>query len=218
MKRARKTEHKLERRQAILEAAWKMFQRTSYQAVTMAAVARRAGLAKGTVFLYFKTKEALFLALLVQQLQAWFDDTDTALQAMSGKASAAGMAGLISRSFKKRAGLTRLLAVLSTLLEQNIDLETAVHFKQWLMAHLVRTGGLLEARLPFLEAGQGARLLLSVQALVVGFWHLADPAPVMQKALKGAQLQMFKVDFNADFESTLLSLLIGLESRSRRKR
>jgi AcrR family transcriptional regulator len=215
MKRARKTEHKLERRQAILAAAWGLFQKTAYAEVTMAAVARRARLAKGTLFLYFKTKEALFLGLLVEQLQTWFDEADTALQAMPGVASAAEMAGWIGRSFKKRSGLTRLLAVLSTLLEQNVDLETALQFKRWLLEHLVRTGGLLEARLPFLQAGQGAQLLLSIQALVVGYWHLADPAPVMQKALKGPGMQVFKVDFSTSFESTLLALLAGLEAQSR---
>src|SRR5262245_961367 len=104
MRRAHKTEHKLERRQAILDAAWQLFQKTSYEAVTVASVARRAGLAKGTVFLYFKTKEALFLALLVEQLQDWFDEADAALTAMPGPAAPEAMAALIGRSFKRRAG------------------------------------------------------------------------------------------------------------------
>jgi AcrR family transcriptional regulator len=33
---------------------------------------RARGLAKGTVFLYFKTEEALFLALVEQRLVEWF--------------------------------------------------------------------------------------------------------------------------------------------------
>ena len=38
-----------------------MFLQTNYEAVTIAAVAQESGLAKGTVYLYFKTKEELFL-------------------------------------------------------------------------------------------------------------------------------------------------------------
>ena len=46
---------KEERRQAILDAALLLYQETSYEAVNMAQVAQQAGVAKGTVYLYFKT-------------------------------------------------------------------------------------------------------------------------------------------------------------------
>ena len=69
-RRARNTEDKQQRRQAILDVAWALFQETSYAAVTMNGVAERAGLAKGTMYLYFKTKEELFLTLQIAQLQS----------------------------------------------------------------------------------------------------------------------------------------------------
>ena len=39
------------------------FARTGYHATTMADVAAQAGVSKGTPYLYFDSKEALFLAL-----------------------------------------------------------------------------------------------------------------------------------------------------------
>src|SRR4051812_20513013 len=75
-------EQKEERRQDILTTAWQLFQTTSYEAVTIARVAEFVGLAKGTIFLYFKTKEALFLALLEQQLGSWFTSVHAGLLAM----------------------------------------------------------------------------------------------------------------------------------------
>ncbi|WP_439817428.1 TetR/AcrR family transcriptional regulator [Zavarzinia sp. CC-PAN008] len=47
-------------RGAIVTAALAQFLDTGYARTTMAAVARRAGVAKGTPYLYFPTKEALF--------------------------------------------------------------------------------------------------------------------------------------------------------------
>src|SRR6516164_8107393 len=51
------------RRDQIIAAALACFARTGYHATTMADVAAQAGVSKGTPYLYFDSKEALFLAL-----------------------------------------------------------------------------------------------------------------------------------------------------------
>jgi TetR/AcrR family transcriptional regulator, repressor for uid operon len=52
-----------ERREAILAAALVCFARTGYHGATMAEVAEAAEVSKGTPYLYFPSKEALFIAL-----------------------------------------------------------------------------------------------------------------------------------------------------------
>src|SRR6516225_4922041 len=51
------------RRDQIVAAALACFARTGYHATTMADVAAQAGVSKGTPYLYFDSKRALFLAL-----------------------------------------------------------------------------------------------------------------------------------------------------------
>jgi AcrR family transcriptional regulator len=51
------------RRQQIIAAAQTCFARSGYHAATMADVAAQAGVSKGTPYLYFESKEALFIAL-----------------------------------------------------------------------------------------------------------------------------------------------------------
>jgi AcrR family transcriptional regulator len=51
------------RREQIIVAALACFARSGYHATTMADVAAQAGVSKGTPYLYFDSKEALFLAL-----------------------------------------------------------------------------------------------------------------------------------------------------------
>ena len=53
-----------ERRRAILDAARAALATRDYHAVTMDDVARAAGVAKGSVYLYFPTKERLFEAMV----------------------------------------------------------------------------------------------------------------------------------------------------------
>jgi AcrR family transcriptional regulator len=51
------------RREQIIAAGLACFARSGYHATTMADIAAQAGLSKGTPYLYFAGKEALFLAL-----------------------------------------------------------------------------------------------------------------------------------------------------------
>src|SRR5581483_1047209 len=71
------------RREQIIAAALACFARAGYHATTMADVATQAGVSKGTPYLYFESKEALFLALH----EAWdcglADRVDAAVAALT---------------------------------------------------------------------------------------------------------------------------------------
>ena len=60
---ARKT-RSIERREAILSAALDEFSIRGFEAARLDDVARRAGVAKGTIYLYFRDKESLFQELI----------------------------------------------------------------------------------------------------------------------------------------------------------
>src|SRR3954468_14860414 len=55
--------HGTDKRQAIVEAARALFTTEGYESTTIADVARRAGVAVGTVYLYFKNKPELLFAV-----------------------------------------------------------------------------------------------------------------------------------------------------------
>ena len=70
-RRARSAEQKALRRQALLDAAEKYFLETGYEAFSMNQLAKKTGIVKGTIYLYFKTREELFLTLYEQSLIRW---------------------------------------------------------------------------------------------------------------------------------------------------
>jgi AcrR family transcriptional regulator len=57
------------RRPAILEAARQVFARHGYAGTTVDHIAEEAGIAKGTVYLYFRSKEEIYLAAVVENVQ-----------------------------------------------------------------------------------------------------------------------------------------------------
>lgn len=100
--RARRDADKEARRRELLDAARALFEATSFAEVKMADVAARTGLAKGTVFLYFPTKEALFLALLDDLLAAWFAKLNGRLSDDGGRGRGRGSRARWPRRWRGR--------------------------------------------------------------------------------------------------------------------
>ncbi len=62
--KARRAEHGESRRAQILEAALRVWVRDGFHRAPVEAIAREAGVAKGTIYLYFPTKEAVLQAAI----------------------------------------------------------------------------------------------------------------------------------------------------------
>src|SRR6478736_5466118 len=62
--KSNRAERAAERRQAIIEAAMDEFIARGFAATRLDDVARHAGVAKGTIYLHFSDKEALFQELI----------------------------------------------------------------------------------------------------------------------------------------------------------
>jgi AcrR family transcriptional regulator len=75
---------KEERPAEIIEAGLAEFGEKGFAAARIEDIAKRAGIAKGTVFRYFPTKEALFEAAIVSRLVPVFDQVGQALEGYDG--------------------------------------------------------------------------------------------------------------------------------------
>lgn len=211
--RARSADDKLARREGILDTACALITERPLSAITMAEVARNAKLAKGTLYLYFPTKEALLLAAYERDLETIFRELGFELleRPLDGIDD---LAQRMSDGLERHPVYRRLAIVLHTILEQNIDLETAIAFKRKLLAHLEVAGRVIETQLSFLQPGQGAQLFLRAHALLIGIHQLAEPAPIAAEALETPGLEVFQIDFATEFIDTLVSLLRGMERRA----
>src|SRR5215510_10469680 len=69
------------RREAILTAAFDEFSAQGFAAARLDDVARRAGVAKGTIYLHFEDKEALFQELIRSVLSPFVGTMEAALKA-----------------------------------------------------------------------------------------------------------------------------------------
>ncbi len=65
----RKEREKLARREEIQKAARAVFAEKGFEAATLDEIAERAELAKGTIYIYFENKEALFFSLIEEVME-----------------------------------------------------------------------------------------------------------------------------------------------------
>jgi AcrR family transcriptional regulator len=210
--RARSDDDKNARRDQLLRAALELWDTSRFSSFTMSDVATRAGLAKGTTYLYFKTKEELLLALLTRELEDWFNDLNAALEAKD-RWSPKKLSRLVAESLRERITLRRLMVIQASILEHNITPETALEFKQFLLERATVTSTSLETRLSFLEPFDGVFVLKTLNALVIGLDQLSDPSAVAQKVLEQPGMNALKVDFETHLRQTLEAVLNGMKHR-----
>jgi AcrR family transcriptional regulator len=170
--RAMQAEDKRERYEAILDAAERVLTRAPDQAVNVADVADEARLAKGTVYLYFPSKDELLLAVHERRIDAFFRDV-IALVEGERPVSIDPMLELTRRHIVEPPLFLPLASRCFGLMAHNIPPETAVAFRQRMAGRLERAGAGLERHFPALPAGGGLALLRRSYALILGLWQMS---------------------------------------------
>lgn len=172
--RARSLAEKRQRRADILRAAEDLWAATSYADLSMNQVASAARLAKGTLYLYFDTKEELFLALVDAHLDAWIDRAAALLEERRPR-TPAQVADVLLEAGQEATALRRLLVLFGTVLERRVRPQLLQEFRQRLGRRLE---GLL-ALMP-LERELAQRALSHLYALSVGWQHLSEQPDIWE--------------------------------------
>lgn len=93
----------------LLEAALSLFVEKGFAATRVEEVAARAGVSKGTLFLYFPSKEELFKALVRQTISGRFTEWNEELKHFNG--SSAELVRYCMHSWWERIGMTKAAGI-----------------------------------------------------------------------------------------------------------
>jgi AcrR family transcriptional regulator len=69
----RRLKEKEQRRRAILKASQQLFFKKGYQSVSVESIARKARISKGTVYLYFHSKEEIYARILMNDIEMFHE-------------------------------------------------------------------------------------------------------------------------------------------------
>lgn len=214
--RAIHAEEKQVRYNSILDAAQRLLMRCPDREANMSEVAEEAGVAKGTVYLYFPGKEHLLLALHERNVEAFFSELTTLL----GRPEEVGIddvlvlahAHLIDPPLFLQLA-TRCLATLGL----GVPAEARLAFGQRLGDWLALAGTGLERHFPDLPESGGVALLRSSYSLILGLWQLsgtearAIPASLREQA-------PYNLSYAENIDTALRALWQGTIGLSRHAR
>jgi AcrR family transcriptional regulator len=210
---------KLERRAAILAAAEALVLEQGGAQASVAEVAERTGIAKGTVYLYFRTREEIFLGLHEQWMGRMFDRFDALFAAGRRPAGGAEIGAEMADAVLSEPHGLMLASTCHSVMETHIELAAARDFKLVLAGRLRNSGALVESAFTHLEPGSGARLLVRAYAMTLGLRQLMDTSSRWRELESLPGMEVFRADYGAELEAALVAFWSGaLDGRTAGRR
>lgn len=188
----------------LLDAAVSLWLENPDKVPKVEDVARRAGLAKGTVYLYFRCKEDLLLAAHERHVEAFF-------AALISRASESmdfeDMMTLVFAHIVDVAAFLPLATLVAGLMHKGVSHEAREAFNSRISEKLLTAGELLRSHFPFPDAAGGVQLLMRSYALILGLWQLlGSEKPICTSMAVSA---MMLPDYSAELETALRALWRG---------
>lgn len=210
--RARDEDQKLARKHTLMEAGWALFKENDGQLPSVAQVVKKAGLAKGTFYLYFKTKEELFLELLADAVRKFFDNLKGELSGSSIEMES--VIDVFVKHVCEDETLFHLGCMLSGVIEQNTEEQILLRFKLQMVHMLFEVGEIISHAVDKaiaegknyrpIEKNQAARLMLRSYAAFVGIAQMVPPPNSPYIDLP--ELQPIKLDLQTDTKAIVKAL------------
>jgi AcrR family transcriptional regulator len=204
--RAKPVFDRRERERSILDATEALLRQSSERALSMAAVAAHAGVAKGTVYLYVASKEELLLKLHERHVHEVFDALDVSLS-QPGATTESVFAVFQTHVIDHPTYLMLVNHCLDTM-GGAMPVEVAYTFKCSVAERATATGAQID-RAFVLNPGEGVRLLMHTHALVLGLWQLLKPLPELDALYEARQFTFFQRNYAAEFHAAFVALWSG---------
>ena len=207
--RAVRDEDKRERSHAILDAAERLLSTAPDRVSIMADVAAAAGVAKGTVYLYFPSKEALLLALHDRHCEGFFEAMLARLREPA-PLTMAQMNAIVRERITAHAAYLPCASVCFGY-DRTMPLAPMQEHMHRVMNWLDATAHGLHAHLPRLTHTEAIVLLRRSYALMLGLWQLLKPEMqariVSQFTGSGSEAAKFcQAEYVGEVEASLVTL------------
>jgi AcrR family transcriptional regulator len=191
--RARSSEQKALRRHAVLETAEMYFKEVGYEAFSMAQLAKKSGVAKGTLYLYFKTREELFLTLYEQSLIRWSQIFIGSLfNTMTSKAYAQSL----YKTTQADGVFLPLLIRLEHVIEHNVSIPRLIESKR-VFIHQVEAVAEVTSTALRLSTGQATEVVKTMGVLLIGATQ-TDQNPALDNEDLPADVQNLITSFSSE--------------------
>jgi AcrR family transcriptional regulator len=184
------------RQRQILDAAFEEFSTQGYRSARLEDVAKRAGIAKGTIYLYFRNKRLLFRAVLRDLITQVFQDFEQFVQKSVGSSEDL-IRELLSRQYSEVVSNEKARSMFRLLISEsrNFPQLSEIYYRDIILPgvsaiRLILEKGASSSEFRRTGVAEFPQILIAPGVLaVVWFLILGDQHPLDLNAYKEAHLQ-----------------------------
>ena len=209
--RARSDEQKALRRHAVLTAAETYFLEVGFEAFSMAQLAKKTGLVKGTLYLYFKTREELFLTLYEQSLIRW---SQVFIRYLSGAMTTKAYAQTLYTTALADGAFIPLLIRLEHVIEHNVAIASLIKSKRVFIRQVEAVAEPTATSLK-LSAAQAREVVKTLGVLLIGATR-ADQGPALDNEALPEDIQDLIASFASEplFVKNAVRIIEGIRAEA----
>ncbi len=204
------------KKQLIAAAASKLFQKNDFNKISMARIARESSVAKGTLFNYFKTKESIFMYLLLSGYQDYLKDVLLRFQAAENITTWAAFSSFLLEQnhllISERPDLLRLNALRGPILETAADKEQTLLGRKKLYQVNHQLGQAIAKRINILDDKQASHLFIIQSAIISGLMNMMNLDEFHHDQLP-VDFKGFQIDLEQEANQLMLFYLQGLAQK-----
>lgn len=177
-------QEKKQREMSIIDQAILMFETMDFTEITMAALAKKCNLAKGTLFVYFPTKETLFAKLLYKEYSEWGIHELEELRKHQSFTIESYKKFIMDETrylVHERMRMIRLVAMKRSIIHQNIAPEILAEEIEGLDKTIHLLSKMTEKKLKFFNEEMIYRLYMMRHVIIIGVYELATSPHNIEK-------------------------------------
>ena len=208
-KRARSKEQKDIRIQQIAKAAAKLYEKNDYEKITLAAIADELSFTRANLYKYIKSKEEIFLHIILSDLDALIAELERKLSSRSN-VNIREFADIWTKALYKHKRLVELMSILYTVIEKNTTIEKLTVFKASLMGSLHKLFEIIKSALPTLDESAVSDFIYMQLYYVMGMYPATRQSEIQKKAIELAGFPYTPPDFVVEYNKFVVFSLNGL--------
>ena len=212
-KRARNAKAKEARRNSILEAAATLYKANQTTLPTTSQISRHCEISKGALYLYFKTKEEIFLAIIESYLIDWISLFDThELAHPTQDFDTEGLLPVLDRAcdfMEAHPMFLQLASMNNCIIEHNVDHKILLHHKNQIASQVNKAAQSLTKDNGVMSQQEAASLIMRSYAVLLGLWQVAHPLESIAKVLQTSSMQVLMPSFADSSRGTLKEIWLA---------
>lgn len=199
MQRARQPKQKEQRRETLLAAALELYLGGNGDLPKVEAITKKCGLAKGTAYIYFNSKEEIYLSLYEQQLTSWLQGIQKALRRTDTTAasSLSQLVGALHCWEQDQPNLWSLAVQSQPVLEPAVDSKVLLAYRSRITQQFKQTAEKIQTFLAVPPGQSALPSLLQCYAVMLGCWPLNKPPVALSRVMQSAGSANMQLPFKA---------------------